>query len=405
MKTKAILKVVAAAVAIFLVAQFIHTVYQVNHEEVKTELVVDESVADTVDMNVFITREESYITNNTSGINVAVVEDASMVANGDAVAYVFSNEADAANYANLLELEKSLERYENINSNSSLSEFDASELEDDIERLFTAYLNATDEGVVSDISDAAADLRDKLISRDIILNGEMDLDTKIANTKGDIENIKASANNSKKITTNDSGYFVSNADGYENYLEVSKLSELTVEDVEIALNAKPDKLDENIMGKLITGFNWYIVAAVDSLSVGNLTEGSRYKIRFPESTAGEVTATLESLQNSKNGKTVIVLKSNLMNENLVNLRIEKAQLVLNEHEGFKVSKEAIREVDGQKGVYIRRGDLINFRKVEIIYTGEDYVIVKKDTENAGVIKQYDSVVVRGKDLYDGKVVH
>lgn len=405
MKTKAIVRVVAAIVAIFVVAQFVHTIYQVNHVDVKTELVVDYSVADTIDMDVFVAREETYITNSNKGITVSVAEDASMVANGDTVAYVFANEADAANYSKATELENSLSRYEKITSSQALGEFDASELEDDIDRLFNRFLNATDEGIVADITDASDSLRDKLITKDVILNGQMDLDAKIAKAKGDIENIKASANSSKKITTSDSGYFVRNADGYENYLPVEKLSELTVEQVKSALKAKPAEVDENVMGKLITGFNWYIVSVVDTLSVGTLNEGYDYKIIFPESTAGEVTVTLESLQNTENGKTVIVLRSNLMNENLVNLRIEKAQLVLKEYNGFKINKIAIRELDGKMGVYIRRGNLINFRKVDIIYTGEDYVIVKKDTESASVLKQYDSVVVRGKDLYDGKVVH
>ncbi|MBQ6708838.1 MAG: hypothetical protein IJM97_07825 [Clostridia bacterium] len=404
MNTKAIFRVVAAIVAIFVVAQFIHTVIKVNYEEVRTEVVVDTSVSDTLDMKVFVAREESYITNDAQGIDVAVVEDASMVANGDVVAYIFSDNTDAANYVKSVELEEALERYEKINYNQSLGEFDAAELEDDLQKLFTKYLNASDAGVVSAIEEASDNLRDKLTSKDIILNGEMELDTKIANTKGSLEKIKNSAENSKKIITSDSGYFVSNADGYENLLSTENLEELTVEQVESTLNAKPKNVPENVMGKLIIGFNWYIVAVVDNIDVGTISEGSKYKIRFPDSTAGEITAEVESIGNSKNGKSVLILKSNLMNENLANLRIENAQLVLREKNGFKVSKEAIREVNGVKGVYIRRGNLINFRKVEIIYTGEDYVIVKKDTESTEVLKLYDSVVVRGKDIYDGKVV-
>ena len=75
MNTKAIFRVVAAIVAIFVVAQFIHTVIKVNYEEVRTEVVVDTSVSDTLDMKVFVAREESYITNDDQGIDVAVVED------------------------------------------------------------------------------------------------------------------------------------------------------------------------------------------------------------------------------------------------------------------------------------------------------------------------------------------
>ena len=58
-------------------------------------------------------------------------------------------------------------------------------------------------------------------------------------------------------------------------------------------------------------------------------------------------------------------------------------------------------------VYILRGDIMNVRKVEIIYDMGDYVLVSEKTvaENGySPIKRYDEVIVKGRNLSDGKSI-
>ena len=54
------------------------------------------------------------------------------------------------------------------------------------------------------------------------------------------------------------------------------------------------------------------------------------------------------------------------------------------------------------GVYVLSGMQISFVPVEVLYYSDSYIICKKDNE--GGLKLYDRVVVKGKNLYDGKII-
>ncbi len=401
---KAILRVVVAIVAIYVVFDFIHDVVRVNYQAVKTNLVMEKTVADTIDMDVFIVREEDYIKNNSTGINVSVAKDAAMVANGDNVSLVFPEEKDAVNYMKYLKLADSLERYENIKKNQNYNELDVSSVDNEIDSLVLKYLTTAETGNVIDINEVGTLVRDKLVSRNILINGEMKFDTIISDTKLEMSKLSDSAKNCTKIKTEDSGYYVGASDGYEKTIDINKLSALEVKDVENALNSKPLPIPDNAMGKLVTGFNWHIVAVIDTKSANKIRVKESYKICFPYTATDEVTAVVESIQGEKNGKCVIIMKCNLMDESIINMRKESAQLVLRECSGYKIPTSAVRNISGQTGVFIRTGNIVKFRKINIIYTGKDFVIAEKDAVNTSNVRQYDSVIVRGKDLYDGKII-
>ena len=79
-------------------------------------------------------------------------------------------------------------------------------------------------------------------------------------------------------------------------------------------------------------------------------------------------------------------------------------VIKSEYSGLMVSRKALRVVDSVRGVYVVNGMQINFVPVNIIYSAEDFYICEKQTDNDGVLKLYDSVVVKGKNLYDGKII-
>ena len=71
---------------------------------------------------------------------------------------------------------------------------------------------------------------------------------------------------------------------------------------------------------------------------------------------------------------------------------------------FKISNSAIRTVDGEKGVYIVRGNLMGFRKIHVLYSTDTFSIVDNPKDSSEYIKLYDNVVTEGVDLYDNKLV-
>ena len=70
---------------------------------------------------------------------------------------------------------------------------------------------------------------------------------------------------------------------------------------------------------------------------------------------------------------------------------------------MKVNNKAIRELNGEKGVYVQRGNLIQFRKINIITSAEEYSIVECVMDSS-YLQQYDTIITEGVDLYDGKVI-
>ena len=56
------------------------------------------------------------------------------------------------------------------------------------------------------------------------------------------------------------------------------------------------------------------------------------------------------------------------------------------------------------------GNIVRFKKLDVIYTGDDYVVskmIKEDTYDENKVpylKIYDAVILEGKDLKDGKLI-
>ena len=94
-----------------------------------------------------------------------------------------------------------------------------------------------------------------------------------------------------------------------------------------------------------------------------------------------------------------------MDSDLANLRKEKAQLAFNEYKGLKISPTAIRVNDkGEKGVYVKTGNIIRFKKANVLYSSSDVIIAENKRGAQGYVKLYDDIVVEGTDLYDGKII-
>ena len=62
------------------------------------------------------------------------------------------------------------------------------------------------------------------------------------------------------------------------------------------------------------------------------------------------------------------------------LGLMELELLENEYTGFKVPKSATRIVDGQMGVYVLTGEVVHFRKIEVMTEYESNYIVVMDHE-------------------------
>ena len=115
-----------------------------------------------------------------------------------------------------------------------------------------------------------------------------------------------------------------------------------------------------------------------------------------------------------------------MNRGLLEARRDPIEIGMGTFSGYRVSKRAIhddyvtkvtydendkphKEKKKVQGVYVLYGSEVQFKQISILYASKDYVICDPDPPekvlfNGDTISLYDKVIVKGDDLYDGKVI-
>ena len=91
-------------------------------------------------------------------------------------------------------------------------------------------------------------------------------------------------------------------------------------------------------------------------------------------------------------------------------------VVKNTYSGLRVSSKALRfkstgneapdgtlDSSSVTGVYVVTGMTARFVPVNIVYSNEGYAICEASKED-GSLKLYDEIIVKGKNIYDGKII-
>ena len=199
-----------------------------------------------------------------------------------------------------------------------------------------------------------------------------------------------------------SGYFVSKTDGYEKAFPNDDLSQITPE---FLSSVKPKEKGANVIGKIVSDYEWYIATVLPLNDSLKYKEDQELKLLTTIKSSPTLAVTVKQINISEETENaVIIFACNDMNSELATIRTASMTVVDKEYSGLRVPKKALRVVDSQKGVYVQTGMQINFVPVQIVYRQDDYIICEKKNENGNFLKLYDKVVVKGKNLYDGKIV-
>lgn len=403
----ALSSILVVAVMVYL----FHDVFKSNYKAYETQTATEITQQETLMMKSFVVRDEQYIDGNSGGTVVPLVKDGNRVASGDSVARICKSEEDAAGYANLLKYRQELERYQRISEQTELNSLDMKKLNDDIDNCYTKVLEISAGSDYSELSDSVETLENKLASKQILTDGTIDLTDKFNTINQNIASLEKKNIYTSDVVASISGYYISTVDGYENTVKYDDVMNLTVNDAQKILSSDAVEVSGK-MGKIVGSYKWYLVSVIDSKYSLIFKEGDTLKINLPYYGYENVSVLVEKISEKSDGKIAVVFSCNMMNETYANMRIVDAELVLNEYTGYKVNSSSVRRITDEKGrkidvVYIIRGNIMNARRVEIIYDAGDYLIVKENSESMGgyrPIKLYDEVIVKGRNLEDGKSI-
>lgn len=404
-KRENIKKVIAVFAGISLLAYIGYQIYAISYNPYVTETAYVYSTSDVIEAEAVVIRDESYISNSTPGTVVPIASDGKRVAKDDEVAIIFADEAGAENYNQILKVQEEIEYYQILSNKSDVGTIDATLLDEEIKKNFDQCLDIIDKGNFEEFSESAREVASSITSRQIAIGTTIDFDAKITELSNELAALKSAKSNYSTISAPVSGYYISVTDGYEAVADYDSVSDLTPADVDSIFAAKAS-VPADAMGKIVGRFDWYIVCNVPTDSLVGLEIDETIKVKFPNSSVGEVSAVIDSMNDGGEGTSTIILRANEMSEDITHLRFEDVQIVKNEYTGYRVSNSAIRSVEGEMGVYVLSGNRIKFRTINILYSTQEYSVVEKISpeEKAGYLRIYDEIIIKGKDLYDGKVV-
>lgn len=372
-----------------------------------TQTAVKQTVYETIDVDAFVVREEVNIVNSFNGTIVPAVTDGSKVAIGDTVADIYPDESYAQRAAELVELKKEIDYYESVAASvGSALRTDIDHYKSTVFNALTSLSQSIENGELSDIDVLSRSLREAITKKQIAMGNEIDVSSVLSDLRVRYDNLKSTVRPSASITTDRAGYYVNTSDGYENAVDFKNVKNMTESDVKAALEYSPTAVSSGNVGKLITDFNWYLVCNTSISKLGNVEAGSSVTVTFANSPVDDLKMKVKAINQVEQSDTVtLILTSNIMDEDIADLRIASVKIRVDSYSGLAVDRRALRTVDGEKGVYVKVGNIAEFRKVHIIYSDENYILSSAPEGERGYLELYDEIIPEGVDLYDSKLLN
>ena len=423
--TKRILLGVAITlVLVYIVFLFITTNF-LGSNNIVTETAYMSKAYDIVESRCMIARDEEYLPSGSDGVLVYDVSDGDKVTGDGVIATAYATQDDVTAIQQKEELTERIEYLESLNAVNASANVGIDTINGQINERLIAVMKSINAHDYSNISSAEQDLMTSILRKQLLTGEQGNLDEKIADLKNQLAAITVGSPVGT-VKAGSAGYFVSKVDGYEQTFDVSKLDEITVEDIENAAPAEIDPADYT--GKIIKNVNWYLLCPVTADEATALSHADEtVKIRLPSAIDGEIPAKIIRVNTFGDGqKAVAILQCNYMSDALSKLREENIEIIVNEYDGLKISKSALHDDDitytveddkgnetekteHVQGVYVVYGVELVFKQVVIDYSGDEYIICNPEPErgallNGSTVSLYDKVVVEGGDLFDGKII-
>lgn len=387
--------------------------FQMMDQKYVTETAIMSSSDDSVSFKGVYIREEEVVKYGGTGSVSYCVSDGGKLGNGSKIAEIYADENQIDIKQQINELNNELALLEKIQNPGTLRSAQPSNISVLIEEEYKSIINNREMGNILELSEQKNEFLVLLSTYQLVTDSGADLTSRISEINLKISQLEASETVPLDTIYSDrSAYFVSYADGYEEELNKGKLGSITVETLKAVKDSGP--VDDNkVIGKLIDGYEWYVVGVIDNRKQKFLAD-EKVKIKF-QSTSEIVEGVIEEIRETDDAKeSIVVVRCDELTYNLVQHRTERVEMIAGEFEGIKVPRKAIRFLDvtetvtdeesgekstqtvNAKGVYVKLGERISFKRLDVIYEGGDYVLSSLNAGD-GYLALYDDIVVEGVD--------
>lgn len=373
------------------------------------------TVNDSVETDGLLVREEQVLPGR-SGIADVVPGEGERVGKGQTVAVLYrdSQALERKDRIQALALEAELLQYATTQTDQSVG---TAELDDDVVRAAVALRADAASGDFGQLEDRVLDVKRAVLRRDYVY-GQGTEDTRLAQLSSELRALQSqSAQDTSRVRADQAGTYSAQVDGYETLLTPAAAAELTPAGLDELMDRSVQG-DESALGKLITSSRWYFVTALDQETVDRLTLNGTVTVRFTGDFEQDVEMRVDRKGTVADGRAVVLLSSDRYLASTTLLRQQTVELIFDRDEGLRVPKAAVRiltetvtdQETGQTktvsttGVYVVVNRQAEFKEVTVMAEGSQFYVVRPVSSSKTMLRAGDQVIVRGRDLHDGKVV-
>lgn len=387
-----------ALVSVYIIVQC----FVVFRRSYKTETAIKYTLAESITLDGVVAFDSVDVAG--SGDLGYLVQDGERVTNGTVVAEVYTDDSQGLQRERLDRLERTITL---LTKSQNSTGSDLSVLTNQTKQALYNLLDKINTAQYSGITDA----------EDTFLLAQNRLQVSTGQTAGfadtiaalqvEYDSIKAQLDALQTITATTNGYFSSTAASPAIAADRQALDDADPATLQKMLADGFPAAATDRAGQITTGFSWKFYAVCDLDTAARFDNISSVKISVPGKQNTLLSATVEEVTLDKdNGLAKIVLQCQTINAEVLSFGQETAQIDLKTYEGIRIDKEALHIVDGQRGVYVKYGNLQRFLKITTLYENDSYILIPENgkigTDNE--VRLYDEIIVQGTNLQDGKLL-
>ena len=410
-------KCLLLAVTLGVLAYFGIQGLQYLGDPLTTTLAYNYQVEEGMDLSGYVVRREQVLADETSGLLRLQRSEGEKVGAGGTVALVYADQTSLDRQREIDELSGRIEQLQ-FAQEASLGSEVSLKLDAQIMRSLLDYRAELAAGRLDNAEEHETELKSLVLKRDYTYSDTEDLSGQIAELQSQLKELKAQAASSvRAVKAPVSGVYSAVVDGYETVLTPGLLADMTPSQ----LNAlQTDDTLTSQTGKLILGDSWYYAVTMSADQAKALRDSSgTMTLRFAKGVEQDQTVTLYAVGPEEQGRVVVTFRGEYNMAQVTLLRRQSAQLIWRTVAGIRVPNEALRaantkvDQEGNRttveslGVYCVVGMEARFKPVEVLYSGDGFVLVRStaasDQESLR-LRPGDEIIISAKDLYDGKVV-
>ncbi len=397
-------------VVLFVILVITYFIRGLFDSRISVELLQEDKIEEMSITQGVLIKKENVKSVNLSGATEIYVKNGDRVSNCQIIAMLYSNTEDESLKEELSDINKKITAIQESNSGSSVFINDTMKMEAELSKYVDEVIDFTCHNELIRLPEYKYKMS-MLAEQKAVANGEKDssADTLAAlqERKYQLERKLGRAEN--VVSASISGIFVEGRDGYEGVFTYDNFESLKPENIKTAINeVKNGELitdEENkYTFKIIDNYSFMVAVNIEKELAKGMKVGDNVTLRFSDFSSGNTNAFVRYISEpDSKGDVTVVSECKTHIQGLLEKRVVNVEFVKKSIEGYKVRIEYIHTEEESIGLYVKRGAVMKFIPIEIVYSNEEEAIVKSADPNQP-IKTYDEVVTAAPVFENGRVI-